>query len=62
MQDKLLDSNLNWADAERNAQTDRDAALKHLVGGTYRPTSPRNAFEKANEYVPTRVRAALVAG
>ena len=42
--------------------TSRDAALREIVGGTYRPTSPRSVFERANEYVPTRVRAASIGG
>lgn len=39
---------------------DMDAALRKIVGGKYRPTSPRSLFEKATEYVPTKVRAASV--
>lgn len=41
---------------------DRDAELRKIVDGTYRPTSPRSLFERANQYVPTRVRAASTGG
>ena len=39
---------------------DRDAILREIVDGVHRPTSPRSLFERANDYVPTKVRAALV--
>ena len=39
---------------------DRDAMLREIVGGAHRPTSPRSLFERAHDYVPTKVRAALV--
>lgn len=39
---------------------DRDAILREVVGGVYRPASPRSMFERANDYVPTKVRAASV--
>lgn len=42
--------------------TDRDQTLRHIVNGKYRPPSPRSLFERANEYVPTRVRAANMNG
>lgn len=42
--------------------SDSDAMLREIVGGKYRPTSPRSLFERANEYVPTRVRAASIGG
>ncbi len=41
---------------------DRDAILNQIVGNKYRPTSPRSIFERANEYVPTKVRAASIGG
>ena len=39
---------------------DRDKVLKEIVDGNHCSPSPRNLFAKANQYVPTRVRAASV--
>ena len=39
---------------------DRDEILREIVGGVHRPVSPRSLFERANDYVPTKVRAASV--
>ena len=50
------------SNADTTDSVDRDAALKEIVGEKYRPTSPRSLFERANEYVPTKVRAASVGG
>jgi len=41
---------------------DRDAILREIVGKAHRPISPRSIFERANDYVPTRVRAASANG
>lgn len=47
-------------DATTKDSVDRDAILREIVGEAHRPTSPRSLFERANDYVPTRVRPASV--
>ncbi len=39
---------------------DRDSALRRIVGDDHRPTNPRNLFDRANEYVPTKVRGGFI--
>jgi hypothetical protein len=56
----LQDEDWKRVEAENEQGPDRDGALREIVGGRYRATSPRSAFERSNQYVPTRVRAAIV--
>ena len=49
----------NQPDANKK-QKSRDQSLNEITGGSHRRSSPRSAFKKMTEYVPTRVRASAL--